>query len=304
MDTGKVVKKGPNLTGIFPPLITPFTADGEIDREAYRANLRRWKTQPMGGWLVAGSNSEAVFLSYEEKLQLIELAAEEAGARIIIAGTSQESARETIRFANDAARAGARAVLVLTPFYYKDQMTGEALVAFFAEVAEASTIPILIYNVPKFTGLNVELGVLERLSRHPNIIGMKDSKGDTEQLQRFRNALDPSFQILAGTASVWFPALEMGITGGFLALANCCADECAQVQTFWDQGRPQEALALHQKLLPVNHAVTVAYGVAGLKYACGLRGLEPGHTRSPLQPLGESQKGEIREIMRRAGLIS
>ncbi|MEP0821424.1 MAG: dihydrodipicolinate synthase family protein [Ignavibacterium sp.] len=298
------MKQGPNLTGVFPPLITPFTVDGEIDRAAYRANLRRWKDRQMAGWLVAGSNSEAVFLSYEEKLHLIELAAEQADGRTIIAGTGQESARETIRFTNDAARAGAQAALVLTPFYYRDQMTGEALIAFFTEVAEASKIPILIYNVPKFTSLNVELEVLERLSRHPNIIGIKDSKGDAEQLRRFRNGLDRSFQILAGTASVWFPALAMGIKGGFLALANCCADECAQVQAFWDEGRHEEALALHNKLLPVNHVVTVAYGVPGLKYACGLRGLDPGHLRNPLQPLGDSQKKEIQEVMRRAGLIS
>jgi 4-hydroxy-2-oxoglutarate aldolase len=293
----------PNLTGVFPPLITPFTGEGEVDDKKVVANMKRWNAQALAGYLVLGSNSEAVFLGYEEKLRLVELVAEEAAdGRVVIAGTGMESAHQTIRLTNDVAVRGAHAALVLTPFYYKEQMTDDALVSFYVRVAEGSKIPILIYNVPKFTQVNLTLSVLQRLSEHPNIIGMKDSKGDADQLRTFKAGLKDSFQILAGTASVWLPALEMGIRGGFLALANCCADECTCVQELFDGGKRKEAQELHTKLYPVNHTVTVAFGVPGLKYACELRGFEPGLTRNPLQPLGEDQKAEIRAVLKEAGL--
>lgn len=294
----------PDLTGVIPPLITPFTPDGEVDTQAYIRNLKRWNAQNLSGYLVLGSNSEAVYLGYEEKIRVVALVAEHAArGRTVIAGTGVESVHQTIRLTNEAAKAGAQAALVLTPFYYREQMTDDALTEFFTRVADASSIPLLVYNVPKFTGLNVSLTVLQRLSAHPNIIGMKDSKGDTDQLEAFRKGLPESFQILAGTASVWLAALGMGLRGGFLALGNCCGDACALVKTLFDEGKRDEAAALQKKLIPVNHAVTVVYGVPGLKYACEMLGFEAGALRSPLQSLTEDQKNELKQVLQSAGLL-
>jgi 4-hydroxy-2-oxoglutarate aldolase len=214
-----------------------------------------------------------------------------------------ESARETIRLTNDAARAGAQSALVLTPSYYGEQMTDEALAGFFIEVADASSIPILVYNVPKFTHINISPDVLSRVQKHENIIGMKDSSGNMPQLASFRKASDSRFQILVGTASGWLPALQMGIKGGILALANCCGPECVRVQELLDAGKMKEAGDLNSRLLPVNKAVTSTFGVAGLKYACERRGFESGSVRSPLLPLNGAQKSELDAILVASGFF-
>ncbi|MEX1139432.1 MAG: dihydrodipicolinate synthase family protein [Bacteroidota bacterium] len=292
-----------NLTGIFPPMITPFKANGDVDEGAFVRNIDRWNHQPLSGYLVLGSNSEAPFLSREEKLRLAELAVKNAASgRTVIVGSGMESARETIRLTNDAARAGAQAALVLTPSYYGEQMTDDALVKFFSAVADATSIPILVYNVPKFTHINVSPSVLSRLQGHQNIVGMKDSSGNMPQLASFKQTLDPRFHILVGTASGWLPALEMGIKGGILALANCCGTECVQVRELYDAGSFKEAAELNSRLLPVNKAVTATYGVAGLKHVCEKRGFEGGRVRSPLLPLTANQKAELDGILENAEL--
>lgn len=293
-----------NLTGIFPPIITPFTEGGEVDESKFVRNIERWNHQPLSGYLVLGSNSEAPFLSREEKLRLVELTVQNATpGRTVIVGSGMESARETIRLTNDAARRGAQAALVLTPSYYGDQMTDDALVKFFSIVADAASIPILVYNVPKFTHINVSLTVLSRLHGHGNIIGMKDSSGNMPQLASFKKALEPGFHILVGTASGWLPALEMGINGGILALANCCGVECARVKELYEGGKLKEAEELNSLLLPVNKAVTATYGVAGLKHACERRGLESGMVRSPLLPLNDVQRSALDAILKTSGLF-
>ena len=292
-----------NLTGIFPPIITPFKENADVDEGKFVRNIERWNNQPLSGYLVLGSNSEAPFLSREEKLRLVEVTVKHAAGRTVIVGSGMESAQETIRLTNDAARAGAGAALVLTPSYYGDQMTEDALVSFFTAVADASSIPILLYNVPKFTHINVSVDVISRLQGHPNIIGMKDSSGNMPQLASFRKIIDSSFQILVGTASGWLPALEMGITGGILALANCCGTECAQVKELYEAGKRKEADELNSRLLPVNKAVTATYGVAGLKHACERRGFDSGWVRSPLLPLNAAQKSELDTILKTAGIV-
>jgi len=214
-----------------------------------------------------------------------------------------ESARETIRLTNDAAAAGAMGALVLTPFYYLDQMTHDALVAYFQTVADASRIPILVYNVPKFTHLSLSLRTILKLSEHPNIVGMKDSSGNIPQLAALKAEFDSDFAVLVGTANAWLPALQLGVQGGIHALANCCPDECTEIQTLFNSGKAGEALDLYQRLLPVNEAVTATYGVAGLKYACDLRGYYGGSVRAPLLPLSESQKTDLRNTLTRANLL-
>jgi 4-hydroxy-2-oxoglutarate aldolase len=222
---------------------------------------------------------------------------------MVIAGTGCESTRETLRLTNLAARAGAHAALLLTPYYYADQMTDRALIHHFTEVADGAEIPILLYNVPKFTRLNISVAVVRALSTHPNIIGMKDSTGNVAQLQEFRSVAGNDFNVIVGTASAWLPALEIGIRAGILALANCAPNECTRVQRMHEGGNKDDARKLHERLLPVNDVVTSRFGVAGLKYACDLMGYRGGEVRHPLLPLESSQKEEIRVSLRRGGLL-
>ncbi len=293
------------LKGVMPPMITPFKENGDVDLDSFLNNLLLWNEQPLSGYLVLGSNSETAFLSREEKLELIRLTAEYAGAdRFIMAGTGVESIRETIELTNDAAKLGADGALVLTPGFYKSQMDSEAMIRYFTEIADHADIPVYIYNVPKFTGINIQTDAVECLSSHPNIRGIKDSTGDVQRLALFQKFSRDGFDILVGTAGAWYPALTLGIQGGIHALANCCPSQCAEVQKLFEQNKWKEARKLYERLLPVNEAVTAVYGIAGLKYACDLLGYHGGYVRSPLGALKESAKKDIECILKQAGILN
>ena len=294
--------KKKRFTGVMPPMITPFTADGAVDHAAFIANIERWNEDALGGYLVNGSNSETAYLSEEEKLQLLRHTLKHAKAgRTIIAGTGLESLPETIRFTNVCAAEGAGYALVLTPCYYHSEMTSAALTDFFTRLAEASRIPILIYNVPKFSHVNIKADAVKKLAEHPNIVGMKDSAGDVPQLASFLSvSAGQDFEIFAGTVAVWFPALALGIEAGIHATANCAPNACAAVQQAYAAGDHELARAIYQVLLPLNTAVTATYGIAGLKYAAEILGYHGKAVRCPLQPLTEKQQQELRLIVETA----
>lgn len=190
--------------------------------------------------------------------------------------------------------------LILTPFYYDSQMSNETLIRYFTQVADNSEVPVLIYNVPKFTHVNISAEVVRELSRHPNIIGMKDSVGDVGQLVKFMSVIPEDFNLIVGTASAWYPALTLGIRTGIMALANCMPRECIMVQKAYEEGRDMDARELYQKLFPVNTAVTATFGISGLKYACELMGYQGGSVRSPLLMPKEEEKRKIEKIISEA----
>lgn len=289
------------FTGVIPPMITPFTADGAVDHGAFCANVEHWNEDALSGYLVNGSNSETAYLSEEEKLELLRLTVRHAApGRLIIAGTGIEGLAETIRFTNACAALGAQYALVLTPCYYDSSMNSAALTDYFTRLADRSDIPILIYNVPKFTHVNIKGDAVKALAAHPNIVGMKDSTGDVPQLAAFKSATaGEDFEIFVGTASAWFPALTLEINAGIHAVANCAPNACAAVQQAFAAGDTARARDIYQALLPLNTAVTGTYGIAGLKYAADLLGYTGGTVRCPLQPLTEAQKQALKQIVER-----
>jgi len=293
------------IEGVIPPMITPFKEDGAVDYDKHIFNMQRWNQDRLAGYLVLGSNSESGYLSEEEKIKMIELTVANAKkGRLILAGTGMESAVETIRLTNTAAKLGAHAALVLTPFYYIDKMGDEAQIKFFSHVADRADIPVLIYNVPKFTHVNVSAKVVKELSAHPNILGMKDSTGNVPQLVSFQAVMAEGFNLMVGTVSSWFPALTLGVEGGIFALANCAPNPCAEVQEHFAAGNWEAARETYVRIFPVNHAVTATYGVSGLKYAADLLGYQGGCVRNPLLPPKEAEKEAIRGILKTAGLLA
>jgi 4-hydroxy-2-oxoglutarate aldolase len=210
---------------------------------------------------------------------------------------------ETIAFTNKAADLGAQAALILTPSYYHAKMNDEAQINFFTHVADNVKIPVLLYNVTAFTHINLSAHTVSTLSRHPNIIGMKDSTGNIPQLVNFLNVMADDFNLMVGTASAWFPALGLGITGGIFALANCAPNECTLVQTAYDEGDYDKARETYVRIFPVNAAVTATFGVAGLKYANRLMGYHGGYVRNPLLPLKKEDEEKIQAILQTADLI-
>lgn len=287
--------------GVIPPMVTPFKENGDVDYDGFAENVKQWNSDKLAGYLVIGSNSETVYLGEREKLKLVELTAKNAApGRIVMAGSGLESARETIAFTNSCADAGAQSALVLTPFYYGGAMTSKALIRYFTTVADAVRIPVLIYNVSKYTHVNIQADAVAELSRHPNIVGMKDSNGDVPQLATFLRVADPSFQVITGTFAAWYPALCMGITATISAMANCAPNPIAEVQELFNAGKQKEAYALWQRWFPVNGAVTGAFGIPGLKYATDRAGYRGGSVRNPLIDLGDDDKKKLDVILDKA----
>lgn len=291
------------LHGIYAPIPTPFEG-GKIAYDKLEKNLEFWLDTDLEGIVVLGSNGEFVLLSHEEKIELVKFVCDKCkGKKSVIAGTGAETTEETIRLSQEAAEAGADAVLVLTPNYYKGSMTDPVLKRFFTDVADASSAPVILYNMPRNTGINISSKLVTELSKHPNIIGMKDSGGNIVQIQECVANTSEEFGIFAGSASFLFPSLTVGATGGTLALANIFPNECAKVQELFDAGHVAEALALQNQLVDSNNAVTAKYGISGLKAAMDMMGLFGGEPRLPLLPINENEKADLKAILTKSGFF-
>jgi len=174
---------------------------------------------------------------------------------------------------------------------------------YYSKVAESVMIPVIIYNVPKFTNVNIEPETIIKLAEHPNIIGLKDSTENPARISEIVSHVPKSFKVIVGTASVLYPGLSSGAVGGILALANIAPDECLQIYNLFVENKFTEALELQNKMIPVNRAVTAKFGVAGLKAAMDLRGYSGGNPRLPLEPLSEAHLIELKMILKKASLI-
>ncbi|MFH1487973.1 MAG: dihydrodipicolinate synthase family protein, partial [Pseudomonadota bacterium] len=189
-----------DLHGVFPPITTPFI-DGKVAYDKLEANVEKWSGTGIRGFVVLGSNGEFVSLSAAEKRKVVETVSRSSpGEMSIIAGTGCESTSETLRLTEDCAKAGARAALVITPHFFGGKMSEEALAGHYRAVADHSPIPVILYNVPKFTNLNLSANLLSRVADHPNIIGIKDSAGNVSQLGEYLNRVGKDFNVLVGTA--------------------------------------------------------------------------------------------------------
>lgn len=286
-----------NLYGIFPPITTPFV-NGELSIEKLEYNISIWNKTDIAGYVVMGSNGEAVLLTREEKLKLIQYTKMYSSSdKIIIAGTGNDSIKETVLLTNQAADLGADYALVLTPSFYKSEMKHNNYIQYFTEVANQTKIPIIIYNVPKFTGVDIDVETVAVLSAHENIVGIKNSAENGRQNIEFVAFTKNNFKVFVGTASMLYNGLTSGAIGGILALANIAPNNCVQIQKLIEQKNFDEALKLQQKMIPVNKAITSKYGVAGLKYAMDLLGFYGGEPRIPLLPLNEKDKEQLKTIL-------
>ena len=293
------------LQGVFPPIPTPFDSSGAVDREALKRNLTWWNRHELTGYVVLGSNGESVHLTEAEKLQMIaDVRAGSPDDHVIVAGTGLPATESTIVLTERAAEAGADAALVLPPSYYRGQMTPEALAAHFSAIADASPIPILLYNMPANTGIDMSASLLTELSEHDNIAGVKDSAGNVAKLAELRHCVDAGFAILAGSAGFLLPALSVGADGGVLALANLAPALCITIFRLARSGRWEEAQAIQNRIVKANAAVTRRWGVPALKAAMDMLDLHGGPTRRPLLPLADDPRSELARILAEAGILT
>jgi 4-hydroxy-2-oxoglutarate aldolase len=293
-----------SLSGLFPPLPTPFRADGALDLETLRALLRTLNAEPLAGYLVGGSNGEFTSLTGDERLEVVAAAREVIPkSRLLIAGTGAESTRETIVLTTAMARQGADTALVVTPSYFKGKMTPAALETHFRQVADASPIPVILYNVPSNTGVDLPAAPIIKLAQHPNIIGLKDSSGDLQKMALVIRETGPSFQVLAGSTGYMLPALVLGAVGCIGALGNIAARPLDRLIQCARAAEIEEARAIQLRLVEANLAVTARYGVAGLKAALELCGRPAGVVRGPLLPLDAEERAAVRAILAKAELL-
>jgi 4-hydroxy-2-oxoglutarate aldolase len=272
------------FAGVYTPIVTPFHGDDTVDEAGLRANVKRWMSSALTGIVVLGSNGEAPQLDDHEADRVVAVARDEVPRdRPFIVGTGRESTKATIAATARAAQNGADAVLVRTPAFFKTQMTADVFVRHYTAVADASPVPVLLYNVTMFTGVNLPVDAVAALASHSNIVGMKESGSDLAQIADFIARTPDDFTVLAGSATTYFHALCAGCDGGILALAALFPDECVRLRALVRDHRLDDARALQRRLTPIARTIGTAHGVPALKAALELLGYIGGPPRPPLR---------------------
>jgi len=290
------------LQGVFAALTTPFEKD-KISIKYFRENIKKYNTCDLAGYVIAGSSGEAAYLTDEESVILVKEALEtSAPDKKIIVGTARESTASTIAFTNRMASLGIRAALIRTPSYFKSVMTSEALKRHYYAIADEVQIPVIPYHIPQVTGLSIEQQLVIELSKHPNIIGIKDSSGNLPFLGEVIPNLPPEFSYLLGAGSVFLFGLSLGASGGILRLADVIPELCATLYNDFLAGEWEKASRLQRDIIPLNNALIQTLGIAGTKYAMDMLGYHGGFPRSPILPLDEEGKREIEQILKRLNL--
>ena len=294
-----------SLCGLLVPAVTPFTASGDLDRAAFSANLRAHLQFGMSGALVCGSSGEAALLDDIERGSLINSARAVIPAdKWLLAGIGGESTRQTINRARVAHSEGADAVLVVAPHYYLKRTTEAALSAHYNAIADASPLPVMLYNIPVYAHLVLSPALIHEMALHPNVIGMKDSAGNLPMLAEYLTAQSDKFRVLTGSGGTAVSALKAGASGAILAIALFAGPATLAMHDAQRAGDEVTAAALQMRLLPLAADIGGAFGPAGIKAAMDLVGLHGGAPRSPLQPLSGDERAIVRARLETAGLIA
>lgn len=286
------------FSGVYAPIPTPFDDQGTLDLARLRAAVPRWMASPLSGLVVLGTNGEAGLITDDEAARVIaEARALMPADRTLIAGTARESTAAAVAAAKQAGALGADAVLVRTPCFFKGQMTGAAFERHYTAVADASPVPVLLYNFTAATGVNLLPDTVARLSTHPNIAGIKESGSDIGQLADLAALASPNFSVLAGSASTLFAALSVGVSGAILALSALLPEACTTLVALVRAGKLDDARALQRRVLPLAKLISTGHGVPGLKAALALTGIDAGFPRAPLAPAPAAAVDQLRAAL-------
>ncbi len=291
------------LSGVFAPVVTPFQGD-QPDLDALAFNLAKLRETGLTGFLALGSNGEVKSLTDEERLLVLEVFAQEKGDKVVMVGTGCESTKETIEKSHIAAQMGFDYASVLTPHYHARQINDTVLRRYYERIAEAISIPLLLYNAPQFAGgVQISPKIVVELSGHPNIVGMKDSAAAGPG--RLLAEIDPDedFSVLAGGINFFYSSLHVGATGGVLSLANVVPDACVEIYDLFTRGIYDRARELSSGLIRLNQSISGTWGVAGVKAAMDLVGLRGGRPREPLMPVPTEAVAQIRQALTNEGFL-
>jgi 4-hydroxy-2-oxoglutarate aldolase len=292
------------LRGILVPFVTPFDKEAEVDAQAVGANLEKWNETGVTGYVALGSTGERVHLSERECLIVIEAAREHVpDSMAFIVGAGQQGTRLTIDEVKRWAGAGAGAVLVITPGYYRVEMSQGTLKSYYRAVADASIVPVLLYNIPQLTGITLAPETVAELAEHENIIGIKDSSGDIVALGETLRLVSYNFSVLTGHGSALMAALGAGAAGAILAVGCFAPRACVEVYKAFEAGDYERGRALQRRLAFLVRGVMGRFGIGGIKAAMDELGLEGGRVRSPLSQPDEAARLEIAKLLKESGLF-
>jgi 4-hydroxy-2-oxoglutarate aldolase len=283
------------LQGIFQPITTPFDHAGNIYVSKVQHNVEKWNLTALSGYVVMGSTGESVMLTTDEKAAVWELVAMHAAPeKLLIAGTGVESVRETVALTNRAADMGYKAAMVRTPHYYKNLINrADAQALYYRAVADQSRIPLIIYNWPQATGVDIPVEAVVAISEHPNVIAIKESSGNLEKVMQLIREVKHGFQVLVGSAPTLWPSLLMGASGAILAYANAAPYSVIAIWEAFRQRDDAAGLDWQNRIGRASALVTTKYGVPGLKHAMDLNGYYGGPPRLPLSVPTVDAKREI-----------
>jgi len=288
------------LAGVLAPITTPFDpTTGEVAPVHLRDNVLRLVHDGLDGVVVAGSTGESALLDPDEQRRMVAWVRDVLpDQRWLVAGTGAESTRQAVALTRAAGAEGADAVLVRPPSYYSAAVSPASLVDYYRAVAEASPIPVLVYNIPKYTHLPVAAALLQQLASHPNIVGVKDSSGDVKNLAAYRDAV-PRWSVLVGSGSLLYAGLELGCDGGILAVACFAAQLCAGMLAAFRAGDRTRAGNLQERLLPLDKEIVAKLGPAGVKAAMDAvgGGLYGGPVRAPLAPVAAADRERVAKLV-------
>jgi len=290
-----------NLKGVICPIATPFDRRGNVDEGHFRENLSRLAGIGLGGILVSGSTGEAPYLTESERLRLVELAREVIRPpELLMVGTGLESTRATLNLSQEVVERGADVILVVTPNYFKPMMNTAALVEHYRTIGAGVKRPVMIYAIPQFTGLDVDTATIVKLSRLPNIVGLKESSGRLDYARTVLRGAGRKFLVTVGSANIFEDALAAGAVGAVLGMANFDPTLCVGLYQAFINRQAQQARDLQRRLAIFAQKITIPFGVPGVKVAMDVCGYHGGDPRPPLLPVGPKGKKQIAAALREA----
>lgn len=291
------------LSGVFAPITTPFRENGDLDLDGLARNMEFYAASPLQGYLALGSNGENKSLIGDEKEAVIKtIVGKKAKSQVVMVGCIAESTRETIAFARRAEDLGADYLTLLSPSYFKKQMTDEALETYFTTVASSVGKPCLVYCAPQFTGgITLSAGLIAKVAAHPNIVGMKDSS--TGNIDNYLMAAPEGFAVMAGSANFWLTSMLSGATGGVISLGNVFPKIVGELYDLFMKRDYEAMFSLNRKILCLNKGVSGKGGVAAVKAAMDMAGLIGGNPRLPLLPLPNKDREALEQFLRSKGMI-
>ena len=287
------------------PAVSTFDGYGDLDRASFIANLDAHLGFGMDGVLVAGSSGESALLDDNDRRQLLTWARGRVpSGKWLLAGIGSESTRQTISRAQDAKGIGADAALIVSPHYFLKRMTQAALMSHFRAVADASPLPVMLYNIPVYAHVVMSPEFVHEMAQHENVIGMKDSAGNLPMLDEYLGAQSDAFRVLTGSGATVVPALTAGVKGAILAIALYAGPLVRQMVDLFTAGRIDDATALQERLKPLATDIAGAMGPAGIKAAMTMAGLAGGLPRSPLLAIEGDELATVNARMQSVGLAS